>query len=203
MKAMKANREVEIKLPVASAAAGRRLLRAAGFRISKRRVFEVNTVFDTARRRLLRGGTLLRVREAGGRGLLTYKGPATAAKHKSREELETEIADPRMAQAILDRLEFQPVFRYEKFRTEYAKPGDSGHATLDETPIGVFLELEGAPRWIDLTARALGFSAADYITASYGRLYLDACKANRTKPGNMVYATSKSHPKPGLSDGRV
>ena len=201
---MKAKREVEIKLPVASAAAGRRLLRAAGFRVSRRRVFEANTVFDTAGRRLLKAGTLLRVREAGGQGLLTYKGPADpGAKHKSREELETEVADPHMALTILARLEFKPIFRYEKFRTEYCRPGSPGHATLDETPIGSFLELEGPPQWIDRTARALGFSEAAYITASYGRLYLEHCKANRLRPGNMVYETSKSHPKPGLSEGRV
>lgn len=200
---MRAKREVEVKLAVASAPAGRKLLQQAGFRVSKARVFETNTLFDTGARRLLKDGALLRVREAGGQGLLTYKGPATAIKHKSREELETEIADPETLRAILARLEFEAIFRYEKFRTEYARPDGTGHIMLDETPIGVFLELEGPPRWIDGTARTLGFSEDDYITASYGRLYLDYCKANGIRPANMVYETSKSQPKPGLSEGRV
>jgi hypothetical protein len=34
---------------------------------------------------------------------------------------------------------------------------------LDETPAGVFLELEGPSRWIDRTARRLGFAESDYL----------------------------------------
>ena len=60
-------------------------------------------------------------------------------------------------------------------------------ATLDETPIGMFMELEGTPTWIDRTARKLGFGQPDYITASYGRLYLDWCREHGVKPGNMVF----------------
>jgi adenylate cyclase, class 2 len=82
---------------------------------------------------------------------------------------------------------YQPVFRYDKFRTEFARPGEAGVATLDETPIGVFLELEGSPRWVDRTARKLGFSAADYITRSYGRLYTEFCKSRGMKCGDMVF----------------
>jgi adenylate cyclase class 2 len=117
---------------------------------------------------------------------LTYKGRPAVGRHKSREELELEVsAAPPMA-AILDRLGFRPVFRYEKYRTEYRRPGSAGVATVDETPVGVFLELEGPPRWIDRTARALGFSERDYITASYGRLYLEWCERNGVAPGNML-----------------
>ena len=58
---------------------------------------------------------------------------------------------------------------------------------LDETPIGDFLELEGPPRWIARAARALGRSPADYITASYGSLYLQHCQAKGVKPSHMVF----------------
>jgi adenylate cyclase, class 2 len=64
-------------------------------------------------------------------------------------------------------------------------------ATVDETPIGVFLELEGLPRWVDRIARVLGFSAADYITLSYGRLYIEACAARGIAPTNMVFDRPK------------
>jgi adenylate cyclase class 2 len=60
-------------------------------------------------------------------------------------------------------------------------------ATLDETPIGIFLELEGNPGWIDRTAATLGFSERDYIVESYGRLYLEWCKRRRCKPKDMVF----------------
>ena len=82
--------ETEIKLRVAGAAEGKRLLSAAGFRVARRRVFESNTLFDTADAKLRKTGQVLRVRECGRRVLLTYKGPAVRGRHKSREELEIE-----------------------------------------------------------------------------------------------------------------
>jgi hypothetical protein len=36
----------------------------------------------------------------------------------------------------------------------------------------VYLELEGAPGWIDRNARRLGFAESDYSTASYYGLYV-------------------------------
>src|SRR5579863_3944756 len=111
--------ETEIKLAVPAAQAGRKLLRAAGFRVFRRRVFEANHVFDTPGLILRKGRTLLRVREAGGHVKLTFKGVPVAGKHKSREELEMDIPSARTMSLVLDRLGFQPVFRYEKYRTEY------------------------------------------------------------------------------------
>jgi len=89
--------------------------------------------------------------------------------------------------AILERLRYRPVFRYEKYRTEFREPRRAGTIVLDETPIGVYLELEGTPAWIDRTARRLGFAHEDYITASYGRLYVEWCRQHRCKPADMVF----------------
>jgi adenylate cyclase class 2 len=124
----------------------------------------------------------------GGGAKLTYKGPPEGGKHKSREELELDLSDADAIAAILDRLAYHPVFRYEKFRTEFGQHESSGVATVDETPIGVYLELEGDPSWIDGTARKLGFAETDYITASYARLYLDWCKVQGVAPTNMLFA---------------
>jgi adenylate cyclase class 2 len=179
--------ETEIKLAVPNVQGARRLLRAAGFRVFRRRVFEANTVFDTAGLILRRKHMVLRVREAGGRATFTYKGAPLAGKHKSREELEMEIPSGRTMAQILERLGFRPVFRYEKFRSEYRAPGGAGLATLDETPMGVYMELEGAARWIDRTARMLGFAESDYITATYSTLYLAWCKQRGVTPSNMVF----------------
>ena len=52
-------REIEIKLAVDSAAAARRLLRAAGFKVSRRKVFERNIIFDTQDHVLSRSARLL------------------------------------------------------------------------------------------------------------------------------------------------
>jgi adenylate cyclase class 2 len=178
--------ENEIKLAVVDAAAARDLLRRASFRVARRRVFEANTVFDTSKLTLRRGCRLLRLRQAGREVTLTFKGRPVPGPHKTREELETSLPDAARFAAILARLGFHPVFRYEKYRTEFRMKRGPGVAMLDETPIGVYLELEGPPAWIDRTARRMGFSPRDYITASYARLYLDWCKQQRRKPGDMV-----------------
>ena len=181
------NQETEIKLGVPDVKFARRLLRAAGFRVSRPRVFETNTVFDTARGSLGKAATLLRVRQAGGTNTLTYKGRPVVGRYKSREELELKISDAGSMTAMLARLGFHPAGRYEKYRTEFRQPRRSGVVMLDETPIGVFLELEGSAQWIDRTARRLGFEESRYIAGSYGGLYVEWCKRRGVKPSNMVF----------------
>jgi len=179
--------EIEIKLPLAGAAEGRKLLGGAGFRVSRRRVLESNTLFDTSQRLLGCEGCMLRIRQAGRHAVLTFKGPTTIGKHKSREELEVEFSDAPKLAAMLARLHFRPTLLYEKYRTEYRRQGESGMATLDEVPFGAFIELEGAPRWIDRTARRLGFQESSYITDSYYGLYVAHCRAHRKTPGDMTF----------------
>lgn len=180
--------ETEIKLRLDDAASTRRELARLGFSIVKRRVFETNTIFDTPGGVLRRERKLLRLRQAGRRHTIAFKGsPLAGKRHKSREELESEFANPVGMRRILEGLGYRPVFRYEKYRTEYSQPDRIGSAMLDQTPIGDFLELEGPPRWIDRTARSLGRRPADYITASYGSLYLEHCKAAGIEPTGMIF----------------
>lgn len=178
--------ETEIKLAAEDVKTARRKLRAAGFRVARPRVFEANTIFDR-NASLRRQRTLLRLRDAGGTFTVTYKGTPLPGRHKSREEIETHVDDPKTTRMIFERLGFRAEWRYEKFRTEYKLERGAGMATLDETPIGVYLELEGSPRWIDRMARVLGFTHEDYITASYSRLYLEYCKKHRLKRADMVF----------------
>lgn len=180
--------ETEIKLALPDLAAARRKLRSAGFRVARRRVFEANTMFDTPELTLREAHSMLRLREAGGVFTITYKGSPEAARHKRREEIESRVRDGRAVRAILERLGYRAVWRYEKYRTEYHVEGEAGEAMLDETPVGHYLELEGAPRWIDRTARRLGYTHKDYILASYSRLYLERAAALGIPPGDMVFA---------------
>lgn len=182
---MHSNTETEVKIAVPSLTAVRTKLRASGFRQMKARVFEANELFDTKGATLRGSGCLLRVRTVGRKSIVTYKGQATIGRHKSREELEMIVPDEPQFRRILDRLGYQPGFRYEKYRAEYTDM--KGIVTLDETPIGSYIELEGAEDWIDRTAALLGFSDSDYITKSYGRLYLEHCDRNGIVPGNMVF----------------
>jgi adenylate cyclase class 2 len=184
--------EVEIKLAVSGPAAARRLLAGAGFRVSSSRVFEANDVWDTPDQSLRQRRNLLRLRQAGKRHFLTYKGTPVEGPHKRREELEVELSSSQTLALILERLGYSLQFRYEKHRTEFQIPGQKGTATLDETPIGTFLELEGQARWIDRTAKLLGFRTEDYITKSYGTLYFEYCREHNLQPSNMVFNRSNS-----------
>jgi adenylate cyclase class 2 len=158
-----------------------------GFQVTTPRSFERNTLFDTPDQSLRCAGNILRLREYDGAYLLTYKGASLPGRHKVREELETTVGDAAAFQLLLARLGFLPGFRYEKFRTVYAQPDATGHLTLDETPIGPFLELEGPPTWIDHTAAALGFAPDHYITASYGQLWAQHCTANGIPLSDFVF----------------
>ena len=162
-------------------------LRELGFRITKRRALESNILFDNSKRTLRKHGKLIRLRRTGTHSLLTYKGPAELSKYKRREEDEVTLPDGAVVEKIFSHIGYHPVFRYEKFRTEYWKPPGGGKVLLDETPIGNFLEIEGAPRWIDRTARLLGFSPDDYINRSYGYLYLAYCRERRIRPKDMLF----------------
>jgi adenylate cyclase class 2 len=180
--------EIEIKLRLDGELESiRRTLRSQGFRISKRRVLEFNTLFDNSKRTLRKHGKLIRVRRMGPQGVLTYKGPSQPGKYKMREEVEIELPPNHALEGIFAHIGYHPVFRYEKFRTEYSKARQSGKVLLDETPIGNFLEIEGSARWIDRTASSLGFSHADYITRSYGYLYLSFCRERRIRPKDMLF----------------
>lgn len=179
--------ETEVKLAVGSARDAKQTLSKAGFKVFRPRVFESNVVLDTSSLALRQSGQLLRLRQAGRIATLTYKGPARPGPHKSREELEVRLPAGSVIDHLFARLGYTPVFRYEKYRTEFSRAGEPGHATLDETPIGNFIELEGPADWIDQTAADLGFVRADYITVSYAALYLADCARRNLEPSHMVF----------------
>jgi adenylate cyclase, class 2 len=179
--------ENEIKLRAGDPRDARARIEAAGFTVSKPRLFETNAIFDTAGRTLRAKSQLLRLRRAADRWILTFKGEPRPGPHKNREEIETGIADGAAAERILARLGFEPGFHYEKYRTEYSRASSAGTVTLDETPIGTFVELEGPPGWVDETARELGYAPADYITKSYGTLYFEYCRQHGADPADMIF----------------
>jgi adenylate cyclase class 2 len=173
--------ESEVKLRVADAASARALVQRAGATLRRPRHFEDNLIFDDAAGALRLWGTVLRVRRAGDDGVLTFKGPREVKDGiKSREEMETTIGDPDTAEAIFRALGFHPVFRYQKYREVYAHA--DVEIVVDETPIGVFLEIEGEVASVHRVAAELGFAAGDYISDSYAALWT---AAGRT--GDMIF----------------
>lgn len=184
---MKFEIEIKLRLP-GDLSKIRRALRDLGFRVSKSRLHEYNVLLDTSTRLLRCHGKLIRVRRVGTHNVLTYKGPSDLGRYKKRLEIEVMLQDAFKVELIFNEIGYHPIFRYEKFRTEFAKPPSTGKVLLDETPIGNYLEIEGSPRWIDSTAQLLGFTTGDYITRSYGYLYLAYCRERRIPPGDMLFS---------------
>jgi adenylate cyclase, class 2 len=175
----------------------RRRLAAMGLRPVHRRALEDNFLFDTTERALRGVRSILRLRHYAAQWVLTYKGtPEPDAFFKSRVELECTVSNAATMRAIFEELGYGPVFRYQKYRTVYAPEHRSRTAhfeiALDETPVGNFLEIEGSRSAIDRAAKALGYSRADYLTASYGALYLEDCARKKVTPGDMVFSAASA-----------
>ncbi len=185
----KNSNEVEVKIRLHDRASIESRLQQALFEVSTPRQWEANDIFDTADRSLRGKEMLLRLRQAGEKSVITWKGPGESGPHKSRPELETSVGSLDILRQILEQLGYSRSFRYEKYRTEYSRKGNNGVVTMDQTPIGDFLEIEGAAEWIDATAAQLGFSNHDYILESYGKLYLEHCKEHGLQPGDMTFAS--------------
>lgn len=162
--------EIEIKLRIADpAAVNARLSALAG---APDCTFEINEIFDTGDARLRSAGCALRLRAQwpvernaalpAGRSagptvfeesarkspdsavvsVLTFKGPATSAVVRAREEIETTVGSPAALRAILERLGFTLRVVYEKRRATWRLGGCE--VVLDQLPqVGWFAEIEG------------------------------------------------------------
>jgi adenylate cyclase class 2 len=181
--------EIEVKFRVDNLQKLEDKLSSLGFRIVTPRTFERNTLYDTPDRKLRAQQSILRIRKYGDRWVLTHKCLPAAhdpgARHKRRVETETEVADGDALGAIFAQLGYGPVFVYEKWRTEYADA--NGHCVLDETPIGVFAELEGPEEWIDRTSARLGLDPSSLMTLSYGRLFEDWRRETGSSASDMTF----------------
>ena len=179
--------EIEIKFRVPDLSTLTTRLELLGLRQITPRTHEMNILFDLPGRPLRAKGDLLRLRKYGESWLLTHKARSTNddGPHKIRTETETRIADGAKMEAILTALQFQPVFRYEKFRAEWK--ADEGHVVVDETPIGNFAEIEGPADWIDSLANKLGITTSQYITETYAGLFFAWKRKTGSRAQEMTF----------------
>lgn len=178
--------EREIKLRFNSAEEARNRILALGATPLHGRRLQEDSLLDTDDELLRRQRSVLRIRSEGGKGLLTFKGPAQPGTMKLREEHETVVADGGTLLTILEQLGLHIWFRYEKYREEFS--ADDVVIAVDETPVGVFVELEGGEEAIHNMAKALGFGPADYITDSYRFLFLKHRDVLGIESADMVFA---------------
>ena len=187
------NLEIEVKLKVGDPQEMRRLVVSLGLQERVNHAFEENWIFDFPQKRLRRKGCLLRLRRYNGRSYVTFKCPSTLPSHlKIRKELETEVSNHTMLFQILQSLGLVQIFHYQKYRSIFEPKSSRSRkliVTLDETPIGNYLEIEGTPEQIERTASQLGFSRKEFIKESY--LALFAMSRSSCLPGEMVFPSDK------------
>jgi adenylate cyclase class 2 len=181
--------EIELKFPVADVNKLRASAFELGFRLLTERTFESNTLYDSAERGLRAKKQILRVRQYGDRWTVTHKRQAAGGdgdfRYKTRIETESSVEDGEALAEIFIQLGYTPVFRYEKFRTEWEH--GAGHMVLDETPIGVWAELEGEPAWIDEMLAALQVPSEQCSTESYGKLFLNWKASTGSPAENLTF----------------
>jgi adenylate cyclase class 2 len=181
--------ETEIKFRVEDPADLARRLQEAGFHEETPRTFESNVLFDTPDRTMRSRTEILRIRSYGGRWVITHKrlpdGRPGEDVHKHRIETETQVGDGEVLAQVFKSIGLVEAFRYEKWRSEWSD--NQGHCVIDETPIGIFAELEGAPDWIDRTAVQLGVDRSSYITLSYGRLFEQWCTQHNCAAKDLTF----------------
>ena len=185
---MSSSNETEIKFRITDLGALVDQLRRLGFVEVTPRTHEMNVLFDLPGRPLRARGDILRIRKYGDAWVLTHKAKASNnhGPHKVRVETETKVEDGEKLEIILRALQFETVFRYEKFRAEWQ--GRRGHVVIDETPIGNFGEIEGPADWIDQVAQDLGISHADYSTDTYAGLFYSWKERTGSPATEMTFA---------------
>jgi predicted adenylyl cyclase CyaB len=183
--------EIEVKVPVPDLKAARDRLTALGAVLVRERHREENVLYDRADGELRAGRRALRLRTAGRKSFLTYKGaPLTSRKYKIREEFETEVKNVRQARKLLAGLGYRPVFSYRKHRTMLRIK--TLMICLDETDVGTFLEFEGEREKIAKVSRQLGLAKNTWIKLDYITMLIRAGKG-----GSLPYSSSLSSPTTG------
>jgi len=89
----------------------------------------------------------------------------TAIDTKVREELEVQVSDFSTMAAIFQRIGFQPLQIYEKYRETFQIQGVE--IVLDELPFGNFIELEGEESQIKKLAGELDLEWGNRILNNY------------------------------------
>lgn len=129
--------------------------------------FEVNTLY--AGESLEVGDSVLRLRQIGKRGILTFKERLPSASGmKHRREEETRVENPAAMELILNALGFWPALVYEKRRETWTL--GKAEIVIDELPFGLFMEIEGTEQDIRAIESKLAIKRLRNEVLSYPRL---------------------------------
>lgn len=208
--------EIELKLEVADVDAVETRLRELGAETVAPRAFEDNRLFDSSDRSLTGAGRLLRLRESGGKVILTAKGPSPGSdpRYKIRREEEVTVLDDgsvpgagsspgagsmsgsvsasaagRLTE-LLHLAGFETLWRYQKYRHTFR--WKDAEVVIDETPAGAFVEIEGPPAAIEDLVAELGPLAGRRIPGTYRDVWEEHQRSDT--PGDMLFANDGETP---------
>lgn len=177
--------EREVKLRYDSVESACAAVLATGATPLLGRRLQEDALLDTEDESLRRRRCVLRIRIENGKSRITFKGPVQPSEMKLRDEFETVVGDGAMLLRVFEELGFHVWFRYEKYRQEFCH--EDVIVAIDETPVGVFVEIEGSEQGITTMARALGRRPTDYILDSYRGLFLKLREEFRLAGTDMVF----------------
>jgi predicted adenylyl cyclase CyaB len=178
--------ETEIKIRIEDPEAFCLRLQEFDCRLLAARHFEDNRILDFSDGKLQVSRQLIRIRNADGQGVFTYKGPPLPeGVFKIREELEIKIESAEIALQILEKLGMHVCFRYQKYRREFT--ANKVTVAVDETPIGNYAEFEGDEADILGLARKMGIDPSEFLRASYYSLYVENCDKKGEPPSFMIF----------------
>jgi adenylate cyclase, class 2 len=177
--------EREVKLRFGSVEEARDAVTSAGAAPLRCRRLQEDALLDDNAETLRKRCCALRVRVESGRSLVTFKGPVQVSPMKLREEIETVIGDGETMLRCFEQLGYGVWFRYQKYREEYAL--SDVIVAIDETPVGVFVEVEGDEHGIIEATRALGRTPDDFVLDSYRSLFMEHRRAHGLPATDMLF----------------
>lgn len=163
------DQEIEVKLLLKDYSALMQKISALHLPCSQERIHEFNLRYDLPDGSLVAQKQVLRLRKDT-QARLTFKGPGVMEEDVLlRKEIEVEVSDFDTTNRLLEALGYKVVMMYEKFRANYLM--DNLVLSVDETPLGLFIELEGeSPAQVRKAADALGLDWEARINLSYSAL---------------------------------
>jgi adenylate cyclase class 2 len=181
------NKELEVKFYIVNMEMVGNYIKSSGGVLVQPRTHEYNLLFDTLGGRLHQNRQILRLRQDID-CYLTFKGPGFSKEGVyARKEVEISVSDFDLAKAFLEALDYEVTMIYEKYRTKY--DFDEVQVTIDEMPIGDFIEVEGPDGdKIRTVSKQLGLSWGKRILDSYDTLFLAVCDSLGMGIADMTFA---------------
>ena len=163
------DQEIEVKFLLKDYASLMQKIADLQLSCSQERIHEFNLRYDLADGSLVAQKQVLRLRKDA-QARLTFKGPGVMEEDVLlRKEVEVVVSDFDTTNRLLEALGYQVVMMYEKYRANYLL--DSLVMSVDETPLGLFVELEGeSPAQVRKAADVLGLDWDARINLSYSAL---------------------------------